>query len=271
MNSIKIIAALLVGALAVGPIAASERYFGYTYEPETMPKGAWEAEQWLTLRAGRDSAVGQDNFREWDIRHSVEYGVCDNYTIELYVNENEQSFRDPTTALGSSMWHFDGISLENRYQVLNPAEHKIGLTLYLEPRYSGVENEIEEKIIIGQRFGNWKWAANLTHSIVFEDHFHTANGEIEGSFGIAREIGKHWALGVEARDFNTLPSYRRWESTAFYMGPVVSYRRANWWATLSVMPQVAGRNFAGASTGSGHLELIDNERVNVRLIFGFGF
>ena len=272
MNTTKKIAGIfLAGILAAASAQANERYFTYTYEPETMPKGGWEAEQWVTLRAGRDNAVGQDQFREWDIRHSVEYGVSDRYTLELYVNESQQSFRDPMTGIGSSMWHFDGISLENRFQVLNPAEHKIGLTLYFEPRFAGVENEFEEKIIIGQRWGQWKWTANLTHSLVFEDHFHTANGEFEGSVGIARELCKHWAVGIEARNFNELPAYHRWENTALYVGPVISYRRANWWAALTVMPQVLGRNFAGETTGSGHLELIDNERFNVRLIFGFGF
>ncbi|MDB6022125.1 MAG: hypothetical protein JWQ04_1982 [Pedosphaera sp.] len=264
-------AVLVGGGLAVGSAQATERYFGYTYEPETMPQGAWEVEQWATLRAGRDSAVGQDQFREWDIRHSLEYGVTDNYTVELYVNEDHQHFRDPATGMDSSHWNFDGISLENRYQVLNPAGHKVGLTLYLEPRYSDLESEVEEKIILGQRCGNWKWAVNLTHSVVFENRFHTANGEVEGSFGIARDLGKHWAVGMEARDFNTLPSYHSWESTAVYVGPVVSYRRANWWATLTVMPQIFGKNFSGAPAGSDHLELADNERVNVRLIFGIGF
>ena len=41
--------------------------------------------------------------------------------------------------------------------LLNPAEHPIGLTLYLEPRYAGDEAEVEEKIILGQRVGEVVW------------------------------------------------------------------------------------------------------------------
>src|SRR3954454_3112363 len=151
-----LLAGIVAGSLMAGSAVASERYFGYSYEPETMPKGAWEFEQWATLRLGRNTAVGQERYQKWELRHSLEYGVTDNYTVELYVNENIERFRDPTTGGSSTTATFDGISIENRYMVLNPAEHAVGLTLYLEPRFSGTETEVEEKIILGQRHGDWK-------------------------------------------------------------------------------------------------------------------
>src|SRR5437879_8677922 len=87
--------ALCCGALGLRPASATERYFTYTYEPETMPKGAREFEQWVTLRAGRSAAAGQDNFSRWELRHELEYGVSDNYSVSLYLNESFESFRDP--------------------------------------------------------------------------------------------------------------------------------------------------------------------------------
>src|SRR5438876_9387745 len=119
--------------------SATERYFTYTYEPETMPKGSLEYEQWVTLRAGRSAAVGQDNFQRWELRHELEYGVTDNYTLSLYLNESVETFRDPVTHANHSDFHFDGVSLENRFMLLNPADHAVGLALYLEPRYAGDE------------------------------------------------------------------------------------------------------------------------------------
>src|SRR6266404_8378182 len=115
---------------------ATERYFTYTYEPETMPKGSLEYEQWVTLRAGRSAAVGRDNFNRWELRHELEYGVTDNYTLSLYLNESVETFRHPQTGEHHTNLHFDGVSLENRMMVLNPADHTVGLALYLEPRFT---------------------------------------------------------------------------------------------------------------------------------------
>jgi len=63
----------------------------------------------------------------------------------------------------------------------------------------------------------------------------------------------------------------RAENTALYVGPVVTYTRDKWWATLSVMPQVYGANFQDNPDGNTHLDLEGHERVNVRLIFGLNF
>src|SRR6266404_7549938 len=125
----------------------TERYFTYTYEPETMPKGGLEYEQWVTLRAGRNKTVGQDDFNLWEFRHELEYGLTDNYTVSLYLNESLANFREMDSGRTISHFGFDGVSLENRYLVLNPADHAIGLALYLEPRYADDESELEQKII----------------------------------------------------------------------------------------------------------------------------
>src|SRR5260221_8087135 len=100
---------LLCVGFIVHPSRATERYFGYTYEPETMPKGAMEYEQWVTLRAGRNSTAGQENYNKWEIREELEYGVSDRYTVSLYLNQSSESFRDPATSEDHSRSHFDGV------------------------------------------------------------------------------------------------------------------------------------------------------------------
>jgi hypothetical protein len=251
---------------------ANERLFTYSYEPETIPKGTFEVEQWFTLRAGRNSTVGQGRFQRWQFRTEAEYGVTDNYTVALYVNEQYESFRDPTARKTVRDFCWTGISLENKYMVLNPATKPVGLALYLEPTYDGKNAELEQKIILGQRHGDWKWALNLTHATEWEDHFRETEGEVEISAGLTRMIGKHWAVGLEARNHNELPEYELWENSALYVGPVVSYRRENWWATLTVMPQVWGETFHHENPdGNRSLELEGHERWNARLIVGFSF
>jgi len=251
--------------------SATELYFTYTYEPETMPKGLLEYEQWVTLRAGRSKAAGQDNFNRWELRHELEYGVTDNYTLSLYLNESVESFRRPQTGEHHTDLHFDGVSFENRLMVLNPADHAIGLALYLEPRFAGDEAELEQRIILGQRLGDWKWALNLTHATEWSDDLKVTEGEVEVSLGLTRQRGRHWNVGLEVRDHNEIPEYRIWENTALYAGPVSTYRQEKWWATLTVMPQVFGANFNGNPGGNNWLELEGHERWNVRLIVGFSF
>jgi len=250
---------------------ATERLFTYSYEPETMVQGTSEFEQWVTLRTQRTKEVGKENFNRWELREEFEHGVTDNYTVALYVNTKAQSFRDPVAGTDESEFEFAGVSIENRFMVLNPAEHAVGLALYLEPGFSGEEAEIEQKIILGQRHGAWKWALNLTHETEWEDNLHEIEGKLEASLGIARELGKRCWIGLEARNVNALPEYETWEYTALYLGPVIGYRRENWWATLTVMPQVFGVNYEGNPDKDRSLVLDEQERVNIRLIFGISF
>lgn len=265
--------AALLAAVSFTTANADERRFTYSYEPEVLPKGAMEFEQWVTLRSQKTSSgsVNRENFNRWDLREELEYGVTDRYTVGFYLNLRADSYRDVAVAppANTSSFEFKGISLENRYMLLNPADHAIGLTLYLEPTFSGEEAELEQKIIIGQRHGDWKWAFNLVHATEWEDNFHDHEGELEFTFGVARDIGSNWSLGLELRDHNELPEYQRWENTALFLGPVVSFRAEKWYATLSVMPQVFGRNFiAGDPDGYRNMELEGHERYNIRLLIG---
>ena len=264
-------AAIAGCSLGLGIAQADERRFTYTYEPEVLPQGGMEFEQWITLRTQRtsDAEVKQGNYNLWELREELEYGVTDNYSLSLYLNFANESFKDhsqdpPVTI---SEFKFQGVSLENRYMVLNPAKHAVGLTLYLEPRFSGDEAEVEEKLILGQWLGEWKWAFNLVHATEWSHNLNSVEGELEADLGIARNLGKNWSLGVELRDHNELPDYSLWENTALYVGPVLSYRHEKWWAALSVMPQIYGANFQGNPDGNSWLELEGHERLNVRLLF----
>ena len=263
---------ILFGTLLLaGAVCADNRIFTYIYEPETEPRGDWEYEQHVTLRAGRNADVGQDDYQHWQFRHEIEHGVTDRYTVALYVNHDYTHFKDPATGMATSHHEWTGVSFENRYLVLDPAKHKVGLTLYLEPTYDGENAELEQKIILGQRCGDWKWAVNLTHATEWSKNFGRNEGELELSAGLARQLNRRWSVGLEVRDHNELPEYRHWENTVVYAGPVVSYHRANWWVALSVMPQVYGVTFTGDPDDNHHLELEGHERVNARLLFGFSF
>jgi hypothetical protein len=266
-----LILATLVGAMSLPHAHATDRLFTYTYEPEGMPKGTAEFEQWVTLRSQRTKNVGKENYNRWELREEFEYGVTDNYTIDFYLNTKAESFRDPATDMDSSSFEFAGISLANRFNLVNPATHPLGFTLYLEPTFAGEEAAFEQKLIFGQRYGNWKWALNLIHETEWEENFHETIGEVEATFGLSYELSKSWWLGAEVRNVNEIPEYKEWESSAAYVGPAVHYRSENWWATLTVLPQVWGKDYDGGTDRISGFDLAHNERINIRLIFGIHF
>ncbi|HXJ61243.1 MAG TPA: hypothetical protein VNU68_31750 [Verrucomicrobiae bacterium] len=262
---------LVAGLLAqVPPATATDRLFTYSYEPETMPAGAMEFEQWVTLRSQRTKKIGQDNYNLWELREELEYGVTDDYTLAFYLNTAAESFRN-TLDENVSDFSFKGVSLENKVLVLNPAEHAVGLSLYLEPTFSGDEAEVEEKIILGQRHGDWKWALNLVHATDWEDNLHATEGELEGTVGVARFLGKRWALGLELRSLTKIPEYEEVETTSLHFGPVLSYHEEKWWGALTVLPQVWGKNYDGGGDGHASLDLVHNEKISLRLLLGFSF
>jgi hypothetical protein len=266
------LAAAAAWGLAVGGAIANERRFTYSYEPETLSQGTAEFEQWITLGSGRTTGgtVQAENFNKWVFREELEYGLTDRYTVGLYLNTEAESYRDRSVnpAADVSEFKFEGIALENRYLLLNPAEHAVGVTLYLEPSFSGAEAELEEKLILGQRYGDWKWTVNLSHATEWQDNFHETVGELEATFGLVRDLSARWSLGLEFRNHNEVESYEDWEHSAFFLGPVVSYRAEGWWATLTVLPQIYGKNHNGNPDGNTHLVLDDHERVNLRFLLG---
>lgn len=268
----KKIFAILTCAILVAAASATERRFTYTYEPETLPKGAWEAEQWVTLRAGRNAEVGKEDYMRWQFREEIEYGVTDRYQVALYFNHQQQSYDIPG---GGSYSHYQqsGVSFENKYLLLNPAEHKVGMALYFEPTWDWEHRvfKLEEKLIFGQRHGDWKWALNLTHETEWEHDYADKVGEFEATFGLSRQLNSRWAIGLEMRHHAEIAEYRDWEGYAFYLGPVLSYSTEKWWAALTVMPQIYGANFEGNPDGNTALDLDGHERLNVRLLFGFSF
>lgn len=210
--------------LLAGTVLADNRIFTYNYEPETEPKGDWELEQAITSRLGRNHAVGQEHYQKWEFRTEVEHGITDRYTVGLYVNDNYEHFHDPSSGKNSDVNRWSGISLENRYQLLDPVEHPIGLTVYLEPTFDGQNAELEQKIIVGQHYGDWTWVANLTHATEWENDINNYEGELELSAGLARRLTGRWTIALELRDHNELPLYRQWENSALYAGPTI---RAN--------------------------------------------
>src|SRR5690349_20552076 len=106
---LRAVAAVVAFPWVIIPSQADERRFTYSYEPEVLPAGGMEFEQWVTLRTQRTGGgeVKQRNFNLWELRQELEYGLSDNYSVSLYLNTAAESFQDYSQTPPTNRSHFD--------------------------------------------------------------------------------------------------------------------------------------------------------------------
>lgn len=264
-------AVLVAGAgTIVSPARADERMFTYSYEAVSiLPKGGVEFEQWITYRGGKEDGT----YSRWDIREELEFGVTDRYTTALYLNFRD-TYRDndSTPDIEEDEFEFKGISSEHKFQVLNPRTKPLGFLLYGEVTTDGNELELEEKLIFQKYLdADEKW--NAVFNVIAEQEWEYESAEtgeesaLEFTAGLSYRLTPNWALGVEGRHHRVYEGMWNEElANAWFVGPNVHFGSAKWWATLTVLPQVAG----DPDTRWG-LELDEHTRIEVRLIAGYNF
>jgi hypothetical protein len=256
------VASLLTAFLAA---QADERLFTYTYEAEVLPKGAVEFEQWLTHRHGKQDGV----FAAWDFREELEFGLSEKLTSAVYLNFRNTHSEDVPGVTDQDKFEFKGVSSEWKFQLLNPNTKPFGVLVYGEATYDGEEFELEEKLVLQKNFGE-KWVLAFNATVEQEWEFEPAATErelgLELTGGLSYKLTPHWALGVEGRNVRKFPDFGSEKSSAWFVGPAIHYGSGKWWATMTVLPQVAGR----PDTRSG-LNLDEHERIEVRFIAGINF
>ena len=278
-----------LAGLAATSARADERYFGYTYAAEPMPKGETEVELWATDRRGKAGG----HFDAQDYRIEVEHGVTDRLTVAGYANLASHHIRglEPDFDDTDRDFAFRGLSAEFKYNVLSPYKDGFGLTLYAEPAWSrihgggekGTEYELELKAILQKNFLDDKliWATNLTFEPEWEKEVEVdeTTGErevewekelkLEVSTGLSYRVAPGWFAGVEGRYASVYPDWTNGlhrETYAVFAGPAVHYAAKKWWVTASFMPQLFGKPSPNRS-----LALDEFEKREFRLIFGYEF
>lgn len=266
-------AALLAATTLAITIAAraDERFFGYVYEADVLPKDRWEYEQWLTYRQGYPD--GDRNFTEylWDLRSEIEYGLTDRLSVAGYLNFQYDQFVARAEGFqDTSEFKFEGVSAEFKYQLFNPNTKPVGVALYFEPTYSGSETELEYKLLLSKTLGDkWVLAANA----VYEQEWESEEGEteresvLEFTAGVAYRLTPHWSIGIEGRYSSVYEGLGLNDhlATGWFVGPNVHYGSSTWWATLTVLPQVAG------NPSDGGINRSEFQTFETRLIFGINF
>lgn len=255
------LAAAILASVAASPASASQRRFTYTYESLVLNPGQIEVEPWTTFRGGRE-----DLYLRFDERVELEIGLFENVQVAWYLNA-----KAVTAASGGALTkelEFGGVSNEWKWKLLDPVADAVGLALYGEWTAAPSEAELEAKVIVDKRFGDMIVALNAVGEVEWElesvDEVATEY-VLELDAGLAYLITPSFGLGLELVNHNVLTA-EGLEHSVVMAGPALSWSEEQWWAALSVLPQVVDL----AALGTEQLQDLEHaERIQVRLLLGF--
>jgi hypothetical protein len=270
----KTAAALGLAAVAgLAPARADETPFGSIYTTDTQPKGTFEFEQW----AGWAWQKPHEDFRAFEGRSEIEYGITDHWVASLYANYSSTRIVPHGASApddSADETKFDGFSAETIYQVLDPYTHSIGLAFYLEPSYGDDERGLEGKILLQKNFLDDRlvFAANinLEYTWEHEDHQWQRGTAFEVYAGASYLVAPHWNVGVlllneKEYDGQLIFGSSSHVATAFYAGPAVHYSAEGWWATLQYLRQLPWGNGAAGEVDNGLVTGAERNRVLARI------
>jgi len=261
------LAPLALALLLPSKASASERHFTYTYESNVLNPGDVEIEPWTTWRVGRE-----DYYNRFDQRLEFEFGVVPNLQMAWYWNMKAVA-ADSKDAAGNTVraqtFEFGGVSNEWKYKLSDSFADALGSALYFEWTAAPAEFELEAKVILDKRMGDFVVAYNAVgeHEWELESKGETEREIIlENDLAFGYFVTPSLVLGVEARSHSEIKEGEL-EHTAFFVGPTMAYAQKAWWAALTVQPQVFAIK-APDHGGHGSLDLEEHERLNVRVLFG---
>ncbi len=257
----------LVVVLGQSMGAANERRFAYTYETPVLSPGARELEIWNTYRSGRPYY-----FRRLDQRMELEFGVADRLMTAFYLNYSWRARDGNGVGEGGGLVTGQTASIANewKYKLADRVADPLGVALYGEYTLGLDEQEVEFKVILDKQMGQVLLAGNIIAEHEWKDDLvdgvvHTEKELKLGlSGGLSYAMSNRFSFGLEVVEQNIVVEGRV-EHASLFAGPVLSYATEEWWATLSVLPQVTA--FKGASAGG--LDLEEFERAQVRLLLSF--
>ncbi len=278
-----------LGAL---PAVADESPFGYTYTTDSLPQGKWEFEQWNTLRSGK----ARGTYTSLDFKSEIELGITNDFSAALYLKSSYlhlDNVYDPENVENNlpdgSRFAINGTSLELKYRVLSPYKDPLGLSLYFEPelgvrdQQTGqdvIERAFEAKLILQKNFFDDLMINAM--NIMFEPEWEIAGEEharelwFELMLASSYRIYPNWTVGLELRNHREYPDmdFGKQEHSAWFLGPSVHYGVEKWWATFTVLPQLAGSPQVLGTDADGNVisdstrHLGQHEKLEVRLKIG---
>jgi opacity protein-like surface antigen len=291
---------ILCGAVALClsfPAVADENLFGYLKGAETLPKGAGEVYQFVTLRT--DKGVG--HYRAVDLKTEGEYGFSNSLTGAAGLKAmslNTSGIMINGYLPGDKEFGLKATGVEGtlKYNFLSPAKDDIGLSMTTELNYDWIDahsgqNKKKVEFELGLQLqklfaeGQVSWVGNAALETTYAKRKPIANlpddfewpthpeMEIGLKFGtgVMYRFASNWSAGAEVlyqSEFETEVGQERW---SLFGGPTLHYGDKQWWATLTVMPQLrgGGERYDGQTQTRYHL--IEKTRQEVRFKVGYNF
>lgn len=269
---------LAAGALLAvglpGSAQAGESVFGYLYTTDTLPKGKFEVEQWITDREGQAHGY----YHGVELRTEVEYGLTNDFEVALYTNNSyvgahNNSVDRLTEGLDispdhdpmrrQSGFHSDGVSAELIWRVMSPYTKPFGLAFYVEPSIGPRANSLELRTLAQKNFLDDRLILAANVWLEFDREQGTNLGAIasaappsvektnatylETDLGISYRFRANWSAGLEFRNHNEFANWSLAGSdqqhTAFFLGPNIHYGGKHWFFTLAALRQLAAHAY----------------------------
>lgn len=254
--------AMLIVAGFASEASANERHFTYTYESGVLPAGGRELEVWTTWRGGR-----RRFYSAFDHRFEYEVGLTSRLQTAFYFNvgsvTSDAGFGDRSTSFQGH-----GVSSEWKYKLLDSVADPVGLALYGELGMASDALNVEAKIIIDKRMGNFLLAGNL----VFEPEWKFVKRtkkeiELEANVAAAYFPLPNVSVGLEMSNRSELEGPQmNMEWSSLHAGPVIAYAHEEWWVSMSFLRQLPAP--ANDNAGSAYV-IRAGELYNARLLFSF--
>jgi hypothetical protein len=248
---------------------ANPRPLPFTYPYETLPEGATEVELYTDMTPLRVQADPADatKGRLWEnfyrLQTEFEYGITDRFELGLY-----QVFEANPQAGGGNVFSFDGLKARIRTRLAEAGEWPVDVGLYFEVSDFHDELELEQKIILGRRFGHLRVMSNLWVEEEFERPFDDSphRGEMEVFFnptlGATYELSpriqvglEYWTrgrIGGDDDDESAAPADaaeaearridRRNDGFHHFLGPTFHYNMGRAWLSVGVYSHLNDAN-----------------------------
>lgn len=292
----RLFGAAVLGIVSLSNAHADENLFGYVKGSETLPKGAWEFYQFVTVRSDK----GSGHYGATDSKTELEYGVSNSFTVSGAVNMMAIDTsglmidgylpRDKKSNLRPS-----GVEMEMKYNFLSPAKDDFGLSgtwaleyNWIDPHSGQNKYELESELgVQAQKYfaeGQAVWVGNAVLKTAVERRQGIdglppgfdwpTNQEVEVAVklgtGISYRFAPGWSAGVEAQydeEHETDVGLERW---SLFAGPTLHYANQQWWATATWFPQITGGGEKYPGQPSGY-HLIEKTKQEVRFKLGYNF
>lgn len=298
MSFARVSALTAIAACALAPAAlADENLFGYVKGAETLPKGALEIYQWVTVRGGKSYG----DYTAVDTKTEAEYGLSDRFSIAgaiktLSIDTDGLSIDGYLPGPKHYTLKPSGVEFEGKYNFLKPALDSIGLAVqfgisysWLDPHSGQDKNTVSaETALLLQKYfleGRLVWVGNLGYEATWAKRAAIANLpagfdwstkaemeiELRAGTGLTYRFAPNWFLGAELlyeTEFETEVGQERW---SIFAGPSLHYGSERWWATLTWLPQIRGGGESFPEQTKSNLHLIEKTEQEVRLKIGLNF